>query len=67
MCKDSVKDPGEAENRIENHDDVVWPLASKSRDIAEEAVARMGLQEGKVHEQVPYCFILVVVSRDPAE
>lgn len=51
--ENGVEDPVEAEDRVECHDEVVWPAGLEGGDVAEEAVVRVWLEEGKVHEDVP--------------
>ncbi|KAK2006646.1 hypothetical protein LZ32DRAFT_595196, partial [Colletotrichum eremochloae] len=51
--EDGVKDPGEAQDRVGHHDDIVRPAFLEAGDVAEEPKLAVRLEEGEVHEQIP--------------
>lgn len=51
--EDGVKDPVEAEDGVDGHDEVVGPAGFEGGDVPEEAVAGVWLQEGEIHEDIP--------------
>lgn len=52
--EDGVKDPGETEDWVDDHYHVVYPWF-EGRDIPEEWMSCVRLEQGKVHEQIPDC------------
>ena len=53
--EDGVEDPGEAQDRVDHHDEVVDPDWAEGRNVAEEFAVGVGLEEGEIHKEIPNC------------
>ena len=50
---DGVEDPVEAEDRVEEHSEVVDPYSPETEDVAEKGVFGVGVAETPVHCEIP--------------
>lgn len=59
MGEYNIEDPGKPEGGVDDHDGIVRPVAFECQGIAEAEVTRSSLEEGKVHDKIPKCCVVL--------
>jgi hypothetical protein len=57
--EDGVEDPGESQDRINDHDEIIPPSTFESKNISQTPVPRSRLKKGEIHKQVPESWLML--------